>query len=278
MEEQAVEQVDQPSTPTLETPAEVAQGGSGNDFLNQLPEELRSHPSLSPIKDVGNLAKSYVNAQQLIGADKLAAPKNPSEEQLTKIHQYLGVPETADKYDVVVDGNIVTEEIASNFKGIAHKLNLTPNQVNGVMEYYKSTVNTSQEEISRQQESLKEETINNLKKEWGQAYEDKLAGVKGLLGKFGDSDIYELQLASGLKFGDDPRVIKYFSQMADFVNQSTSEDTIADATQTRKLTPNEAQAEIDAIMNSPEYTDKKNYVARQRAISRVSELMEMVHG
>ena len=38
MEEQAVEQVDQPSTPTLETPAEVAQGGSGNDFLNQLPE------------------------------------------------------------------------------------------------------------------------------------------------------------------------------------------------------------------------------------------------
>ena len=45
-----------------------------------------------------------------------------------------------------------------------------------------------------------------------------------------------------------------------------------------KLTPVEAQAEIDAIMNSPEYTDKKNYVARQRAISRVSELMEMVHG
>ena len=99
-----------------------------------------------------------------------------------------------------------------------------------------------------------------------------------MLGKFGDSDIYELQLASGLKFGDDPRVIKYFSQMADFVNKSTSEDTIADATQTRKLTPVEAQAEIDAIMNSPEYTDKKNYVARQRAISRVSELMEMVHG
>ena len=278
MEEQIVEQVDQPTTTVLETPAEVAQGGSGNDFLNQLPEELRSHPSLSPIKDVGNLAKSYVNAQQLIGADKLAAPKNPSEEQLGKIHQYLGVPETSDKYDVVVDGNIVTEEAASNFKGIAHKLNLTPNQVNGVMEYYKSTVNTSQEEISRQQESLKEETINGLKKEWGQAYDDKLASVKGLLGKFGDSDIYELELSSGLKFGDDPRVIKYFSEIANFVNSSTSEDTIADATQTRKLTPNEAQAEVTSIMNSPEYTDKKNYVARQRAINRVNELMEMIHG
>jgi hypothetical protein len=34
MSEEAIEQVDQPTeAPLLETPADVAQGGSGNDFL-----------------------------------------------------------------------------------------------------------------------------------------------------------------------------------------------------------------------------------------------------
>ena len=76
------EQVAQPEAtpaPAVETPAEVASGGSGNEFLNMIPEDLREHPSLSPIKDVGNLARSYVNSQKLIGADKLPLPANPTD-------------------------------------------------------------------------------------------------------------------------------------------------------------------------------------------------------
>ena len=58
------EQVAQPeAAPMMETPSEVASGGSGNEFLNMIPEELRQHPSISPIKDVENLARSYVTAQ-----------------------------------------------------------------------------------------------------------------------------------------------------------------------------------------------------------------------
>lgn len=41
MSEEAIEQVAQVEAPMLETPAEVASGGSGNDFLNMIPEELR---------------------------------------------------------------------------------------------------------------------------------------------------------------------------------------------------------------------------------------------
>ena len=37
MSEENVEQVAQPEATTLETPAEVAQGGSGNDFLHMIP-------------------------------------------------------------------------------------------------------------------------------------------------------------------------------------------------------------------------------------------------
>ena len=109
MSEQVAEQVAQPeAAPSmLETPAEVAQGGSGNGFMEMIPEELREHPSLAPIKDVGNLARSYVNAQRLIGSDKVPLPANPTDEDLDNIYSKLGRPEDASGYEIATDGNII---------------------------------------------------------------------------------------------------------------------------------------------------------------------------
>ena len=143
MSEEAVEQVAQPEGSLLETPAEVAQGGSGNDFLSTIPEDLRDHPSLGPIKDVENLARSYVNAQRLIGADKLPMPVNPTTEDLDNIYSRLGRPESAEGYEIAVDGNIVTEEVAKSYADVAHNLRLTPDQANGVLEYYRAMVQES---------------------------------------------------------------------------------------------------------------------------------------
>lgn len=278
MSEEAVEQVDQPQGTLLETPAEVAQGGSGNDFLNMIPEDLREHPSLSPIKDVGNLAKSYINAQQLIGADKLPAPKNPSEEQLSAIYNYLGKPESADAYEFAVDGNVITEEVATSYKDVAHKLNLTPQQASGILDYYKGLADSSQQQAGQQMELQREEVENNLKKEWGQAYDQKIAGAGQVINQFGSPEMLEWQLADGTKLGNHPEFIKAFANIADFRQSVTSEDTITNATSSRAMTPKEAQAEIDSIMSSSEYTDRKNVVARTRAIERVQELYGMIYG
>ena len=278
MSEQAVEQVDQPQGTLLETPAEVAQGGSGNDFLNMIPEDLREHPSLSPIKDVGNLAKSYINAQQLIGADKLPAPKNPSEEQLSAIYNYLGKPESADAYEFAVDGNVITEEVATSYKDVAHKLNLTPQQASGILDYYKGLADSSQEQAGQQMEFQREEVENNLKKEWGQAYDQKIAGAGQVINQFGSPEMLEWQLADGTKLGNHPEFIKAFANIADFRQSVTSEDTISNATSGSAMTPKEAQAEIDAIMRSPDYVNRENVIARNRAVERVQELYGMIYG
>jgi len=279
MSEEAVEQVDQPQGTVLETPAEVAQGGSGNDFLNMIPEDLRDHPSLSPIKDVGNLAKSYINAQQLIGADKLPAPKNPSEEQLSAIYNYLGKPEEASAYEVQVDGNIITEEAASSYKDVAHKLNLTPNQASGILEYYKSLAQNTQDQAVQNIEYQKEQVENELKKEWGQAYEQKISGAGKVLQEYGSPEMLEWQLADGTKLGNHPEFIKAFANVADFRQSVTSEDTISNTTSSSLMTPAEAQAEVNAIMSNPNdpYWDKKS-VSHQQQIEKVQELYGMIHG
>lgn len=278
MSEEAVEQVAQPEGSLLETPAEVAQGGSGNDFLSTIPEDLRDHPSLGPIKDVENLARSYVNAQRLIGADKLPMPVNPTTEDLDNIYSRLGRPESAEGYEIPVDGNIVTEEVAKSYADVAHNLRLTPDQANGVLEYYRAMVQESGSMSEAAESQQRNSTEMALRKEWGDEFDVRIEDAGKIAKQFGSSDLLEMRLADGTKVGNHPDFIKAFANMAEFRSSVTSEDTVADSTISSTLSRREAQAEIESIMASSVYTDRKNVVGRQQAIDRVQELMEMLHG
>ena len=275
------EQVAQPeAAPMMETPSEVASGGSGNEFLNMIPEELRSHPSISPIKDVENLARSYVNAQRLIGADKIAVPVNPTDEDLDRIYDRLGRPEKPGDYGIDVDGNVITEELATNYADVAHKLRLTPDQAKGVLDYYRSTVEQSGAASLEAAEVAKEQTVESLRSEWGRAFDQKVEAAAQVAQEFGNPDMFNITLADGSKLGDNAEFIKAFAKIADFRQTVTSEDTVAEMSQSSVMTPATAQAEIDAIMNdkSHAYWDRKNPIARQKAVERMQHLMEQLHG
>ena len=281
MSEEAVEQVAQPEVaPMMETPSEVASGGSGNEFLNMIPEELREHPSISPIKDVENLARSYVNAQRLIGADKIAVPVNPTDEDLDRIYDRLGRPESPSEYGIEADGNVVTEELATNYADIEHKLRLTPDQAKGVLDYYKNAVEQFDSSSLENAEAAKEETVQSLRQEWGRAFDQKVEAAARVAQEFADPEMFNITLADGSKLGDNAEFIKAFAKIADFRQSVTSEDTVAEMSQSNVMTPADAKAEIDAIMNDRNgpYWDRKNLVGRQQAVARVQELWGMVHG
>ena len=280
MSEEAIEQVAQSEPTVLETPAEVAQGGSGNDFLQMVPEELRDHPSLSPIKDVENLARSYVNAQRLIGADKIPVPVNPTDEDLDNIYNRLGRPESVDGYEIAVDGNIVTEDVAKSYADIAHKLRLTPDQANGIMDYYRSMASQPSEMTTEAETQQRSQTEMALRKEWGDDFDARIEDAGKIAQQFGGGELLEMKLADGTKVGNHPDFIKAFAKMAEFRQSVTSEDTVSDAPSSSMMTRQSAQQEIDAIMNdkSHAYWDRKNVIGRQAAIERVQDLMGVLHG
>lgn len=279
MSEEIIEQVAQPEATMMETPSEVASGGSGNDFLGMMPEDLRDHPSLSPIKDVENLARSYVNAQRLIGADKIAMPVNPTDEDLDRIYGRLGRPESPDGYGIKADGNIVTEEVADNFADISHKLRLTPEQASGIMDYYRSAVEQSGVANTQQAEEAREQTVASLQQEWGRAYDTKLESAAKAAQEFATPEMFGIELSDGSRLGDNPEFIKAFAKIAEFRQTVTSEDTVAEMSQSNILTPAMAQGEIDAIMadRSHAYWDKKN-PGHAMAVEKMQGLMEMLHG
>ena len=281
MSEQVAEQVAESVQPSLlETPSQVAQGGSGNSFMEMIPEELREHPSLSPIKDVGNLARSYVNAQRLIGSEKVPLPVNPTEEDLDNIYSRLGRPETAAGYEVPVDGNVITEEIATQYADIAHSLRLTPQQAQGVLDYYKSSVEQSSQGLHEQAEKQAEQTALELQKEWGSAFESKVTAAKDIVEQFGGGDLLQMKLDDGTLVGNHPAFIKAFAAMGDFKSTVTSEDTVSDNARTSNFTPAMAQQEVDGIMNdkSHAYWNRRDPIGRQRAVDRMQELMGHIHG
>jgi hypothetical protein len=276
----SLEDTEQVAQPMMETPAEVASGGSGNEFLNMIPEELRDHPSISPIKDVENLARSYVNAQRLIGTDKIPMPANPTEEDLDRIYDRLGRPSTPDDYGIAADGSVVTDEVAKEYSDIAHKLRLTPDQAQGILDYYRGTVEKSGAATLEMAEVAREETVSSLKQEWGRAFEQKVDAAARVAQEFGNPEMFDITLQDGSKLGDNPDFIKAFAKIADFRQSVTSEDTVADMSQSNVMTPADAKAEIEAIMNDKghPYWDRKNLVGRQQAVERVQELWGMVHG
>ena len=278
MSEEAIEQVAQPEAAPLETPAEVAQGGSGHDFLSMIPEDLRDHPSLNPIKDVSNLARSYVNAQRLIGADKLAFPANPTDEDLDNIYGKLGRPESSEGYEIAADGVVISEDGAKSYAEMAHNLRLTPDQANGILEYYKGMVSAASEVNIQAETQQRNSTEMALRQEWGDEFDAKLTDAGKVAKQFGGGELLDMKLADGTKVGNHPDFIRAFAKMAEFRASVTSEDTVSDATQTTLASRQSAQAEIDPIMRGPDYMNRKDPVARQRAIDRVNDLMGVLHG
>ena len=92
-----------------------------------LPDGLRGEPSLQSFDSVDKLAKSYVHARKMIGADPnqmLQLPKEGDEEGWNQVYNRLGRPEKADGYDFDLGDGEQSPDVA-DFKNVAHQLGLT---------------------------------------------------------------------------------------------------------------------------------------------------------
>ena len=113
---------------------EVAEAAPAN-FLESLPEYLRSEPSLRTFTDPASLAKSYVNAQRMIGADKIPKPgKSWTDDQYNEFYNSVGRPDSADAYDMNL-GDGMNETAISGLKQAMWEAGLQPRQVDRIAKF-----------------------------------------------------------------------------------------------------------------------------------------------
>ena len=98
---------DAPEAPIVEEAGQATSEDQAFDFRQHIDEGYRNDPSLSTYKDINGMAKSLINAQKMVGADKVAIPGSwATEDDWSQVYSKLGRPETADKYDLSFDKSI----------------------------------------------------------------------------------------------------------------------------------------------------------------------------
>lgn len=202
-------------------------GGGGTDWKATLPEDLRASPSLADIQDIPSLAKSFVNAQSLIGRKRLPLPeKNWGDKEWDDLYGQLGRPQTPDKYGVpefqFEEGLSVAPELVDKAKLQFHKLGLSERQAKGILEFYFGMENDRYKETKGTSTSERSAAEEALKKQYGDKYDSKLALAKSAIAKFGDQEGQFLKYLDESKLGNDPRLVAFLVKVAETLNEDST--------------------------------------------------------
>lgn len=243
-------------------------------WISALPKELQEDASLKKFSDVQGLAKSYINAQKLLGADKIPVPsQHATDEDWQNVFNKLGLPESVDKYEVKFgDQATLDKKFVDEFKALAHKSGILPKQAQKLADWFtQSNLSAEQEIVKARNEQVTKE-VNELKTEWGKAFDDKIRYANNALAKFADAPTLEYLGKTGLS--NDVRLVKLLSAMGE---QLFKEGKIPDAQSSgSRLSPADARKAATTIIGNMDHPyHQKGHPGHKAAVEEVAELFNM---
>ena len=254
MSEEQTTQVTEPVAETTQTTEPVAptiattNNSTPATWKDSISQEFREDPNISKFTEIDALAKSYINATRMIGQDKVAVPnENSTDDQWNEVYGKLGRPESADKYKLEVNSETaqIDEGSIKSFAENAHKLGLNNKQAQGILEYYKDSMEGSAQQSKIDTETAQAQSEAELRKEWGRSFDENLKKAASVAKANMNEDVLNMQLKDGTRLGDHPAVIKGFANIANLMSEDkmigTDEDS---ATGGRNL-----DEEISKIVN-----------------------------
>jgi hypothetical protein len=258
------------STETMQQPEVQAAPVSQPSLLDSLADDLKTAKSLGNFKDVNELAKSYLNAQSLIGK----RISDMSGDDLKALDAIRGVPEAPEKYVLPEE---LPNEVTDAYKQIAAQAKLTQEQAKTVLDSYIMLERKAQETMAAQQQQFKETSVETLKKEFGLAFDQKLEIAKRAVSTFGGDELKQALNETGL--GDHPAFVKVFAK----IGQQLLEDTTveADKATTFGVSPAEADAMIQNKMLDPDFRQayiSGHHPGHSAAVAEMARLYELRGG
>lgn len=261
--------IDTPSAETTTAPTPTPTPES-NNWRSALSPELQSNTSLGKFDSVEALAKSYINAERLIGRDKIPMPQ--TDEDFMAVYDRLGRPKSPEDYGFKLDGvedsqlkGLLEQDLAW-FGPKAHKLGLNTKQANALLEAYISRIG----EVRRASDDNVAFEFNQaqqaLRQEFGkEGAEDRVRVANLTLSKYMSKDLVAKIQDSGL--GRSAEFIKFIASVGD----DRLEDMGIDSTGNSVLTPASIKDEISRAMADPAYLDK-THPGHSTAVEKVSQL------
>lgn len=232
-------------------------------FLDSLPEDLRAEPSLKNFSDPAALAKSYVHAQRMIGADKIPLPgKSATDDEWRAVYKRLGAPDDPQEYKVEFSDDILSSQESSSFRSAAFEAGLNQRQVERMSQFISQSISEARNGLEQKVDEARYNGEQELRQEWGQAFDQKIEMAYKAANTFlGDTELLDtVQLADGRLLGDHPAVVKMFAKLASEIG----EDKLIGDTTELVMTPADAQRQIDEVTrHGTPYWDKFHPEHRQ---------------
>ena len=240
-------------------------------------EEFRNDPNIEKFTEIDALAKSYINATQMIGQDKVAVPnKNSTEDQWNEVYDKLGRPESADKYSLNVKSDVVPIDEGSikQFADNAHKLGLNQKQAEGILDFYKTNMEGMAQQSKVDTETAQAQSAQELRQEWGREFDTNVKKAGALAKANMNPEILDMELKNGMRVGDHPEIIKGFAKIAGMMSEDNMVTTESEQVSSNK----DIESEISSIMNNREgpYWNKQ-HPDHDKTVQQVYTLREMLN-
>tara|TARA_R100000234_G_C5001895_1_gene180696 strand:+ start:936 stop:1751 length:816 start_codon:yes stop_codon:yes gene_type:complete len=248
------------------------------NFRDHLEDDLKTNPALASYKDINGMAKSLVNAQKMVGADKIAIPGSwANESDWANVYTKLGRPDSTDGYEIDPGEGAVDENV-KRFKEMAFNAGLNNRQAQMLLTEYNSMVSdwTTKTAEETQQSQVKTETA--LRKDWGDAYERNMQQANEVVDQFGEKELIDLDLGNGTKIGDNEQLIRLFAKIGAFMHEKMGEDSFSGRDSEPGMSNTDIQTTI-ARMTAPgtAYWDKMN-PQHDNDVQEVLRLRSLLHG
>ena len=257
-----------------DAPAGAGEAPSDNNWRDALPPELTSDPSLQHIGSVEAMAKSYINAQKMVGADKVPVPGNwATDEDWALVYNKLGRPEKPEGYELEETG-----EFSDWLRVAAHGAGLSDRQAQQLAAAYGEFSGAANTQTEEQIEARRSEIETEMRQEFGGQYDAKMERANALLKEFEAPDLTELTLSDGTSLGDNPDLIRFMVKVSDYIAEQVSEDGLAGRDSRPTLSDGDLQNRVSELTAKTSPYWAKMHPDHDRVVNEVLQLREQIFG
>ena len=244
------------------------------DFKTLIPEEYREEKSLQNFSNMDDFVKSYLHSQKLVGADKIPVPnKMATDDDWKAVYDRLGRPESPEGYSYELPEQTKLDDATLKaFSEEAHKLGLLPKQAQGIMNYYNNLAEQSEKSLEFRDETARAEAEIELRKEYGPAYDLKVAQARNLAtNTLGADFLRNTILEDGSSLGNNPQIVRAFADLA----SKLSEDSMVQGEVASAMTVKEIDGEIESLTQPGSAYWDKRHINHRKAVDEVQRLYEL---
>ena len=223
---------------------------------------------------MNDFVKSYLHSQKLVGADKIPVPnKMATDEDWNAVYERLGRPQSPEGYEYNLPKETKLDEATLKaFSEEAHKLGLLPKQAQGIMNYYNTLAEQSDKSLQFRDETARAEAEIELRKEYGPAYDLKIAQARNLAtNTLGADFLRNTILEDGSSLGNHPQIVRAFADLA----SKLSEDSMVQGEVTSAMTVKEIDGEIESLTQPGSAYWDKTHINHKKAVDEVQRLYEL---